>query len=459
MNFNKKSILFNCDSYKVSMWKQYPPGTEYVYSYIEARGGPTDNLVWFGLQAFIEEYLTAPITQKDIDDGDRFWTAHGEPFNREGWQHILDKHDGYLPIEIRQAEEGLVIPVKNVLATLVNTDPAVPWLTTWVETAALRAAWYGTNVASTSYHIKQLIKEYLEKSGTPEELPFKLHDFGARGAACFEASGIGGAAHLINFMGTDNVEGIMHAIEFYGAQPLGTGFSIPAAEHSTITSWGRAHEREAYHNQVAQFAGQGKVFAVVSDSYDIFKATDMWIDQADDIKAAGATLVIRPDSGDPAVVLTNLAWKVAMQGFGMTTNAKGYKVLNNVRFLWGDGIDIMTIGQILRTLVDVNGFSADNFAFGMGGALLQKHDRDTYKFAMKCSAICVDGEWREVFKDPVTDPGKASKKGLVTLLQTREGVYYTGVMDWPTDELLTWFKDGEVMEYITFDQVRRNSEL
>ena len=127
---NMKSILLNVDSYKVSMWKQYPPGTKKVYSYVESRGGLYTNTVFFGLQAFIKEYLLTPFTQADLDFANKFWTAHGEPFNYDGWKYILDVHGGYLPLAISAPEEGMVIPYKNVLATVVNTDDNVPWLTT-----------------------------------------------------------------------------------------------------------------------------------------------------------------------------------------------------------------------------------------------------------------------------------------------------------------------------------------
>ncbi|ASD50456.1 nicotinamide phosphoribosyl transferase [Acidovorax phage ACP17] len=450
------SILFNTDSYKVSMWKQYPANTEFVYSYIEARGGPVDHTIWFGLQAFINQYLRRPITQSEIDLADKFWTAHGEPFNREGWEHILRVHRGYLPIRIKQIPEGERVPVKHVLATIENTDPKVPWLTTWVETAALRAAWYGTNVATISFEIKRIIKDYLERSGTPEELGFKLHDFGARGANSLESSGIGGAAHLVNFMGTDNVSGIIHAAQHYGADLFTTGFSIPAAEHSTITSWGREHEKDAYANMLEQFSGPGKIFACVSDSYNIYEAVDMWGAMRDRIVELGGTLVVRPDSGDPVQVLRRL---MAMldRYFGHTQNEKGYKVLNNVRVIWGDGINQASIRSIYGWLVDVEGWSADNFAFGMGGALLQQHDRDTFKFAMKASAAFIDGKWVEVFKDPVTDSGKASKRGRVTTVLGVDG-YRNAVQDWEPEALQTVYEDGMLIGLQNFKNVRIRAE-
>jgi nicotinamide phosphoribosyltransferase len=445
------------------MFKQYPAGTTGVYSYIESRGGRYDRTVFFGLQAFIKEYLLNPLTQSDIDIAEEILTLHGEPFNRAGWQHILDKHQGFLPIVIRAVPEGTIVPVKNVLATIENTDPECYWLTTWLETALLRAVWYGTTVATQSKMIKNLITNYLEKSGDPTTIDFKLHDFGARGVSSMESAGIGSAAHLVNFMGTDTITGVLFAREYYNAGIA--GFSIPAAEHSTITSWGRAGEVKAYSNMVTQFGKPGALLAVVSDSYDIYEACRMWStgDLKQQVVDSGATVVIRPDSGDPVEVLPKMM-RILGEGFGYTTNAKGYKVLNNVRLLWGDGINQLSVRSILGVVVDLNGWSIDNLAFGMGGALLQQLDRDTQQFAMKCSAAEINGEWVDVFKDPITDSGKVSKKGRVTLWTNGTGEFVSSV-DMPkqwadygwTDALVPVYWNGNLHKDYTFEEVRANS--
>jgi nicotinamide phosphoribosyltransferase len=322
--------------------------------------------------------------------------------------------------------------------------------------------WYGTTVATQSKFIKNIITNYLEKSGDPTTINFKLHDFGARGVSSMESAGIGGAAHLVNFMGTDTISGILYAREYYNADVA--GFSIPAAEHSTITSWGRAGEVDAYRNMVRQFGKPGALLAVVSDSYDIYNACKMWgTELKDEVVASGATVVIRPDSGDPVEVLPKM-FNILADTFGYTTNTKGYKVLNNVRILWGDGINQLSIQSILRVIVDVNGWSADNIAFGMGGALLQQLDRDTQKFAMKCSAAEINGEWVDVFKDPVTDRVKASKKGRVTLWTNGTGEFVSSV-DMPkqwadygwTDALVPVYWNGNLHRDYTFEEVRANS--
>ena len=460
------NIILNTDSYKASMFKQYPAGTTGVYSYIESRGGRYDRTVFFGLQAFIKEYLLEPITQADINIADEILTAHGEPFNRAGWEYILNKHNGYLPVVIRAVPEGTVVPVKNVLATIENTDPECYWLTTYLETALLRAVWYGTTVATQSWKIKQVIKEYLEKTGDPRLINFKLHDFGARGVSSMESASIGGAAHLVNFMGSDTISGILFAREFYNAGVA--GFSIPAAEHSTITSWGRDREVEAYRNMLDQYAKPAGIVAVVSDSYDIFNACEnLWGGELkQQIIDSGATLVIRPDSGDPEEICVKVI-QILDKQFGHTVNEKGFKVLNNVRIIQGDGVTESIIRCILGHYA-VLGYSADNISFGAGGMLLQQLDRDTQKFAMKCSAALVNGEWIDVQKDPITDAGKKSKAGRVRLFESG-GEFESGVnapkrwtdkgigpVSWD-DALFEVYRDGKLIRDYTFDEVRQNS--
>ena len=456
------NILLNTDSYKASHFAQYPQGTEFVSSYIESRGSAVDGwteTTYFGLQMFLQEYLTKPITQDDIDEADAFWAAHGEPFNRDGWEYILNVHGGMLPVQIQSAPEGLVLPTGHVLVQIVNTDPMVPWLTSYLETALLRAVWYPTTVATQDLHIKRIIRRYLEAtsdSNTKDiDVMFKLHDFGARGVSSMESAGVGGCAHLVHFMGTDTVSGALYARRHYGEEMA--GFSIPAAEHSTVTVWGSAEDEiNAFENNIDQFAGEGKLYAVVSDSYDIYAACDKWGTLRDKIIAAGGTLVVRPDSGDPKTVVVEVLERLG-RNFGFEANSKGYKVLPPyIRVIQGDGINHESIEDILSNM-EAHGWSADNVAFGMGGAMLQGVNRDTLKFAMKASAAKVNGTWRDVYKDPVTDTGKRSKRGRLALVK-RDGEYGTiredALTDPRTNLLETVYRDGKILGSTTLADVR-----
>ena len=442
------------------MHLQYPPNVEYIYSYIESRGGTHPYTVFFGLQAFIKEYLLSPITQDNIDEAAELWAAHGEPFNREGWQYILDNHGGHLPVEIKAVQEGTPVPVKNVLVSVINTDPKCFWLTTYLETALLRAIWYSTTVATNSHVIKQNILKNLQETGTPEDVYFKLHDFGARGSHSLESSALGGMAHLVNFRGTDTIAAVRGARRFYN-EPV-AGFSIPAAEHSTITSWGRDREADAYRNMLQQFASTGALFAVVSDSYDIYNAVEhIWGDKLrEEVKRSGATLVVRPDSGDPVEVVLKCV-SLLDSKFGSDLNEKGYKVLRSVRVIQGDGIDAHTIEHILAVLKQ-HQYSGDNIAFGMGGALLGAPQRDDQKFALKCSAAQIDGQWVDVYKDPVTDTGKRSKRGRLKLVK-HLGQLCTVSHHHPQynslkDELQTVYRDGALYNETCLSEVRLRSE-
>ena len=213
---------------------------------------------------------------------------------------------------------------------------------------------------------------------------------------------------------------------------------------------------------IKQFGKPGAVFACVSDSYDIYKACHMWGELKNELIQSGATLVVRPDSGDPTVIIP-VCLNILEQYFGSVKNEKGYKVLNNVRMIWGDGISQLNIETILRTCVDLHGWSADMFAFGQGGGLLQNVTRDDQKYAMKCSAVCRKGEWMDVFKDPITDSGKVSKKGLVYLSQDDNGEFVTKIHGPGNPPINTAIKlvyhGGQVFNELTFDQVRKNAEI
>jgi nicotinamide phosphoribosyltransferase len=419
-----RNLILNTDSYKASHYLQYPPQTSHLSSYIESRGGEYQQLVFFGLQVFLKEYLCHPIMKEEIDEAEAILIAHGLPFNREGWQYIVEQHNGYLPLLIEAIPEGTVLPTKNVLIQVVNTDPQCFWLTSYIETALLRAIWYPTTVATVSWQIKQIIAQALEKTADNlDSLPFKLHDFGARGTSSYETSALGGAAHLVNFLGTDTLAAIILARNYYHESMA--GFSIPAAEHSTITSWGKAGEAEAYKNML-QFAGKNKLVAIVSDSYNLWHAIEhIWGEELKEkVINNGGTVVIRPDSGNPVKIVCQTI-ELLMDKFGYTTNSKGYRLLPNyLRVIQGDGISISSINSILETMT-IKGLSAENIAFGMGGELLQKVHRDTLKFAMKASAIQINHTWHDIFKDPITDTEKISKKGRLALIKDVKNNYQT----------------------------------
>lgn len=414
------------DSYKYSMHLQYPPGTTQIHSYIESRGG-SDKIVVAGWMPYLMDYLTIPVTHTHVAEAREIIEAHGLPFNFYGWDRIARRDGGRLPLKIHALPEGTVVSPQTPILTIENTDDESWWLTTMYETSLLRAIWYMSSVATVSWRIKRIILKYLERTGTPASIDFKLHDFGARGVSSHESAVLGGIGHLMNFKGTDTVEALVGARKYYDEKMA--GFSIPAAEHSTITSWGYEHESAAFENMVDKFAGEGKIYAVVSDSYDIYKAVAVTWGQElkDKVIKSGGTLVIRPDSGKPIDLVVLGVMKRAATAFGTTQNEKGYLVLHpSVRVIQGDGIEEETVEKILETLA-INGFSADNIAFGMGGALLQHPNRDTFRFAMKASAAIVGGKERSFSKNPASDPGKKSKAGRQTSAAMRT-VYHNGVL-------------------------------
>jgi nicotinamide phosphoribosyltransferase len=410
------TILETTDSYKLSHFGQYPPGSTRASSYIESRGGAFANARFFGLQGLLKLFFTKPIAAEDVARMAELAQAHGMPFDRDGWMHIVDEHGGRLPLRIDAVPEGTDVPIGNVLVQVENTCDRTAWLTSYVETILMHV-WYPTTVCTVSAQAKATIAAALERTAEDplQKSAFMLHDFGARGVSSVESAALGGLAHLVNFRGTDTVAALVAGRELYN-EPM-AGFSIPAMEHSTVTSWGRGGEERAFRNMLATFGGPGKTLAMVVDSYDTYAAVDetIGVNLKEAILASGTCVVVRPDSGDPNVVVPRILRSLA-RNFGHEINHKGFAVLNPaVRVIQGDGMDLDAIRELYEA-VERAEFSAENVTVGMGGGLLQKVNRDTMRFAMKCSAIAIDGSWIDVYKDPKTDPGKRSKRGRLALV-------------------------------------------
>ncbi len=464
-----ENILLMTDSYKQSHPFQYPTDTNYLHFYIESRGVTRSDLQnetkFFGLQYYLKKYLSKPITQEMIAEAKEIMSLHGVPFDAKGFDKIIEKHNGYLPVRIRAVKEGVTVPTKNVILTVESTDEELFWLPGFLETMLLKV-WYPITVATLSNNIKSVIREYLaETADSLDKLGFMLHDFGYRGVSSEESAAIGGAAHLTNFLGTDTLATLKFCRDYYNENMA--GFSIPASEHSTTTCWGVGtdNEKVAFENMISSFGDNSLLYACVSDSWDFKKAIQTWNGLADKVKSKKANLVIRPDSGD---AVENIMYALAEleKGYGATTNSKGYKVLNNVALIQGDGVNISLIKNVLDAMKQKK-YSAENIAFGMGGALLQGNfessiNRDTFKFAMKCSAIGRGDKIYDVYKDPITDKAKKSKKGRLDLIKNSVGEFQTIVLDdsyklgeyHKDSQLVTYFENGEVLFEQSLAEIR-----
>ncbi|WP_239495833.1 nicotinate phosphoribosyltransferase [Yoonia maritima] len=452
------NILFDTDSYKLSHYSQYPEGTQYVSSYVEPRKawGQIDKVMFFGLQIELAKLAGQVVTQAMLDEATPFLKAHGFDIFVEGWQYILETHDGRLPILIEALPEGTLAPAAIPQLRIENTDPNCYWLVSYLETRLLRAVWYPSSVASLSYYVMNEIRARLVMTdGDITGAEFKLHDFGARGATCFEAAGIGGAAHLVSSLGTDTIAGLVYARNFYGADMA--GFSIPASEHSTMTAAGESGELDQMR-RFLQKNPQG-IIACVSDSYDLMRAVkDYWGGALkDNVLARDGVLVVRPDSGDPLEIVPDVI-EALMAKFGYDLTKQGYRILpEKVRVIQGDGVNKESIVQIMDVMID-RGLAIGNIAFGMGGGLLQKIDRDSFGYAMKASAVFYDGMWHDVFKDPITANGsKTSKKGKQGVMRSDSGLFVArpaANIPEGAEALECVFLNGEIKKVQTFDQIR-----
>lgn len=460
----KISLILRTDSYKFAHPFAYPDiNIEAMTSYGVARVKRSQVIVPFGMQLFVKKYLTETITMDDVNAAESFAMAHfGRPlFDRKSWEKVVNVYNGKLPLVIRAVPEGMKIAGGLPMYTVSVFDRDLFWMSAAFETMIQRGNWYPTTIATKDYEVKQkLIKRYEDTDADMTLLPFAEHDFAGRGVTCGEQAEIGGAAHLVNFMGSDTIEGIVTANYYYNI-PM-AGFSVFATEHAVQCSFGGGTEdAKRYIRKVLKNASPGTIVSIVIDGYDVYREAELLCTEfKDDIIASGAKVVFRPDSGDMFEVVPRLL-KLQEMAFGYTLTKTGHKKINHVGLIQGDGIDSVTLIELLDKVIGL-GYTASVIVFGSGGGLLQKVNRDTYKFAQKACAILVDGKWVGIAKDPVTDPGKKSEEGVLTTVRSKAtGELMVARLDLgPIDSdfediMILLYSMGDLYNETTMDEIRK----
>ena len=475
---NKENLIFLTDSYKLGHHGMLPVGTQNLYGYSESRkGAKFAETVFFGLQIILKRYLEGVVvTSADIEEADVFCKEHFlgmDYFNRAMWRRIVDVHGGKLPLRIMAVKEGTPVPIGNVMMTVeatdetINPDTGIAYFAPLVNVfeTILTHVWHPSNVATISRDIKTRLKNGFDKT-VPNELgwllEYGLHDFGFRGVSSVESAGMGGAGHLVNFKGTDTLVAITYARRYYNTTEM-VAHSVAATEHSIMTAEGPAGEFKVVEKLIAKYPNG--ILSVVSDSYNIENAIRVYGTELKEKilgRNDGAKFVIRPDSprfeGDtPAAQILWIAQELEKY-FGATTNDKGYKMLHpKVGIIYGDGLSRDEIVEAIDVLI-ANGYAASTCVFGMGGGLLQKHNRDTQRNAFKCSAQKRGDVWIDIFKDP-KDKTKASKRGRLALV-FENGQYKTvPEKDAKNNLLEVVFENGVIVRDMTWNEVRNNANV
>ncbi len=466
-------LIYKTDSYKLGgHWKMSPEGTEASYAYFEARkGAKYPETLWFGLQGILKDNLLGQVVSKDdIEEAKELCLEHfgrADALNIAGWNYIVDRHDGVLPLRIKAAPEGLSIPVDNVLMTVENTDDKCEWLAGELE-GLLTHVWYPSTVATLSKGVKNTIASFLaETSDSMDGLDYMLHGFGYRSASSNQSSEYGDAGHLVNFLGTDTIPAIKFVRDCYNnGSYKDIAKSVSASEHKIMTALGKDGESKMIQHLLNQFPDG--ILSVVADSYDYYNFIENLIGRVfrQQILDRNGIFVARPDSVTPDHPTPELLvlWTLnsLANNFGLSINSKGFKVLNpKIRVLWGDGIGPDGILKILETMRE-NKFSAENIVFGMGGKLIQSGvNRDTQRFAFKSSRQKRNGVWYDIQKDPL-DKSKKSKKGHLELV-IEDGVYRTletqNEYSSDKDILHTVFENGYLKNETNWQEVKANARL
>ena len=338
--------------------------------------------------------------------------------------------------------------------------------------------WNSCTVATHSRKYHDLVTRFAEETcDTADHIPYQVHDFGYRGVSSEETAAISGAAHLLNFYGSDTIIANWFLDKFYGAANSVKGRSVPASEHSVMCSFGRDGEYAAFDRMLDLYPSG--IVSIVSDTYDYFKILIDYVpSRKGRIRAREGKVVFRPDSGTPEDIICGIpqvesaepkrdtpeykgSLELLWDAFGGTVNNKGYRVLDlHVGLIYGDGMYYERFETILVRMKQ-QGFASSNLVIGVGGLLLQNHNRDELAFSIKATRIVRrHGEKVEIYKDPATDPSKKSKRGLMTLVRQADGGYITkdqvGNTEEESGELREVFRDGKCILQYTLDEVRAN---
>lgn len=498
----RKNAALLTDGYKLDHRRQYPEGTEYVYSNWTPRSNrhmpEADGAIVFGIQYLCKKYLikyfneyffNQPKEEIIIDFKRRIDTFLGK--NNVGTKHIEELHDlGYLPIEIKSLPEGYKCPIGVPCMTIINTKPEFFWVTNFLETLISNVLWLPMTSATMAHLYKNELIRHSKKTGFYDEnaIAFLCHDFSMRGMAGLDASIESGMAHLLSFSGSETIPAIEALEEYYNADAeneLIAG-TVPATEHSVMCAGGMENELDTFKRLINEVYPNGFV-SIVSDSWDFWAViTDYLPKLKNDIMSRDGRVVIRPDSGDPVKIICGDedaddeavrkgAYECLWDLFGGVTNDKGYKVLDShIGLLYGDSITFERQKEIYYQL-ERKGFAATNLVLGIGSYTYNYTTRDALGFAMKATWCQINGEAKEIFKDPKTVIGmtKKSLKGLITVyrgentvdkdrnfvlgkLYANDQIPYDIWKNDPNDKLKTIFKDGKLIKETSLKEIREN---
>ena len=489
--------LLLTDGYKCGHREQYPKGTTLVYSNFTPRSNKyapkgCDKVVSFGQQmvmqqiheAFQTEFFSKPKAEVCGEMKRELSMYLNTDYDVSHFEALHDL--GYLPIHVKALPEGTLVPIKVPVLTIYNDHPDFYWVTNYLETILSNLLWKPMTSATIAHQYRKVLTKWQEKTDAEKGwfIDWQGHDFSMRGMDSVDAVISSGLGHLTSFLGSDSLPTIYGARKFYGATGIVCG-SVNATEHSVMCAGGKEDEVETFRRLLNTYPTG--ILSVVSDTWNLWDVcTKHIVTLKEEIMARYGKLVIRPDSGDPVDILCGVGYDVHINPyrtnrpdysieerkgvvellwdvFGGTVNAQGYKVLDShIGAIYGDSITIDRADEICRRL-EAKGFASTNVVLGIGSFTYQYNTRDTFGFAMKATYVEVNGEAREIFKDPITDDG--TKKSATGLLSVHNHDGENVLIDRCTWEdecegsLETIYQDGEFFNTTTLDEIRENLKL
>lgn len=442
-------LLFISDCYKYTHAAMYPKDVDEVYSLLYCRKprlsleSLNGHIVAFGMRQAINKLITLydefiRCDRKKLEEGLKILYVDFMKLNPsdDSYKFLIDKWltlPKVMPITFRAIPEGTFVANNTPIISIHCDESNHCWFVNFIETYLNSMLWKTCFVATQAAIFKRIeydcLGYYLDDS-------FNFHDFSARGmngiADCYNSS----VGHILFFSGTDSIMALQNIYENYGADVNMLG-SIPASEHSVMCLGGQSNELDTFKYIMTQFPND--MVSIVSDTWNLWDIIErLRTDKVayNLIISRPKPIVLRPDSGDPFLILTGdeKSNDTRVQK-GVIRLIDEYFGFNKVRIIYGDAISTERAKKIYEWCRQNNYNPTEFLCLGVGSYAYNSGIRDDVGLVTKMTWASIGGKPTHLIKNPITGNEKMSLSGKVSVDKNTRKV--TQFLDnTPKDDLL-----------------------
>lgn len=367
--------------------------TDWEVSHMYNRSKP---MILFGMLENINALLSIQITMEMIDEAEYHAERMGLLFPRGLWEDIVNKCNGYMPIDIQTVPEGVWCPVGTPFAQIRNTVKGFGELVTWLVESPFMHSFFPSTAATQALRMRRYLEQKQRQFNYDDSFLLRFHSFGFRGHKSLEDAYWASISWNLFLFGTDDFHSARHT-------PFARIVSISALAHKVTQQFDDEFKGFKHTIKATAEAGE-KIIALVIDTYDAYRVIKEYlIPLAQYAASLGVHIVLRPDSGE--------TWEQAVLIYRIADRAK----LTNVSVILGEGMDFENAKKA-DAYFESHGVPLSFIAYGIGGGFYNYMNRDTLGWAMKTAYS--NGADRMKFSE---NPIKRSIPGKVAIIRNDHG--------------------------------------